>query len=146
MKKTIVFVAITILCMTVSCRYAQDASDTAYNQTKASTLLKRYEYFKDLAAAIDKKRADIAVYEAELCEVAASKEDQEYQRQRRTELIGIAGIYNSLVADYNSAMAKANYNFTNIGDLPDSNLEPLPKEYQNYKTKIGDKSKCSNTQ
>lgn len=125
------------MCVSVCCRYANDAADTAFNETKASTLLQRYEYFKNLASAIDKKRADIELYESELSGgMPAAKDEREYYIQRRTELLGIIGIHNQLVSEYNSAMAKFNYNFTNVGDLPKSNLEPLPREFQSYKTKI----------
>lgn len=135
--KTILLMIILVVMSTSSCWYARDASNTTFEQTKVSTLLKRYEWFKDSASAIQKKRADIELYESELASgIPVEKDEREYYIQRRTELLGIVSAHNQIVAEYNSAMAKFNYNFTNSGDLPQSNLEPLPRDFQSYKTKI----------
>jgi hypothetical protein len=48
------------------------------------------------------------------------------------ELDGVKASYNDLAADYNSAMSKANVNFTNVGDLPKGASEPLPREVAPY--------------
>lgn len=110
-----------------------NAAKTAQKEFAPSALLKKYEYFKDLSAAIDKKRADIEVYHSELKDYKiVDKEDKIYYQQRKVELIGIISIHNQLCSDYNAAMAKFNYRFTNKGDLPESNLEPLPREYKPY--------------
>ena len=61
MKKLLFLIAISLAM--IQCK---DAKETAYNEFKVSTLLKKYEYFKDLSAAIDKKRADIEVYQTEI--------------------------------------------------------------------------------
>ena len=51
MKK--LFLLLSLSLVTIQCN---DAKDTVYNEFKVSTLLKKYEYFKDLSAAIDKKK------------------------------------------------------------------------------------------
>lgn len=40
-----------------------DGIDTAYNELKPSELLRKYEWFKDAIASLDKKKADIQIYE-----------------------------------------------------------------------------------
>lgn len=121
-----------------------DTSQVVQKEFNASALLKKYEYFKDESSAIDKKRADIMVYESELSSYhphSTNKDDKFYYEQRKSEMIGLISIYNSLCADYNSQMSKFNYRFTNKGDLPESNLEPLPREYKPYILNIKQNSK-----
>ena len=130
MKKLLFLIAISLAM--IQCK---DAKETAYNEFKVSTLLKKYEYFKDLSAAIDKKRADIEVYQTEIS--SYNKDDDKfYIEQRKSELLGIIAMHNQLCAEYNSAMSKFNYRFTNIGDLPEGATEPLPREYKPYINKL----------
>ena len=131
MKKLMIF---SLMAFTVfGCRYANDASDTAFDQFKASSLLKKYEYFKDLSSAIDKKRADIEMYQSEISSMdVKDKDDKFYIQQRKSELLGIISMHNELCAQYNSAMSKFNYNFTNVGSLPEGATTPLPREIKPY--------------
>ena len=130
MKKLLFLIAISLAM--IQCK---DAKETAYNEFKVSALLKKYEYFKDLSAAIDKKRADIEVYQTEIS--SYNKDDDKfYIEQRKSELLGIIAIHNQLCAEYNSAMSKFNYRFTNVGDLPEGAVEPLPREYKPYINKL----------
>ena len=130
MKKLLFLIAISLAM--IQCK---DAKETAYNEFKVSTLLKKYEYFKDLSAAIDKKRADIEVYQTEIS--SYNKDDDKfYIEQRKSELLGIIAMHNQLCAEYNSAMSKFNYRFTNVGDLPEGATEPLPREYKPYINKL----------
>ena len=130
MKKLLFLIAISLAM--IQCK---DAKETAYNEFKVSTLLKKYEYFKDLSAAIDKKRADIELYQIEISSYT-KEDDRFYVEQRKSELIGIIAMHNQLCAEYNSAMSKFNYRFTNIGDLPEGATEPLPREYKPYINKL----------
>ena len=130
MKK--LFLLLSLSLFTIQCN---DAKDTVYNEFKVSTLLKKYEYFKDLSASIDKKRADIEVYQTEIS--SYNKDDDKfYIEQRKSELLGIIAMHNQLCAEYNSAMSKFNYRFTNVGDLPEGAVEPLPREYKPYINKL----------
>ena len=133
MKK--LFLALLLITSFVAVTSCSDAGQTVYNEFKASSLLKKYEYFKDLSAAIDKKRADIEMYQSEI-ETLTDKDDSFYIQQRKSELLGIITMHNQLCSEYNSAMSKFNYRFTNAGDLPAGAVTPLPREYKPYINKL----------
>ena len=134
--KNIVITLLSFVCIVLvftSLRFCDNAVDVAYKEFNTGTLLKKYEYFKDLSAAIDKKRADIEMYQTEISQMSGNdKDDKFYIQQRKSELLGIIAMHNQLCSEYNSAMSKFNYRFTNAGDLPASNLEPLPREIKPY--------------
>lgn len=114
-------------------RSCGDTADVIHKEFSASALLKKYEYFKDLSAAIDKKRADLAAYKANLDGYKIKdKDDKFYYEQSKAEAMGILMMYNQLVSEYNAGMSKFNYAFCNVGTLPASNLDPLPREYKPY--------------
>lgn len=109
-----------------------DATQTVHKEYSASALLKKYEAFKDMSAAIDKKRADIELYKEQI----AGETDPVEKNQLKAEMRGIISVHNQLCADYNAQMSKFNYRFTNKGDLPATNLEPLPREIKPYVTSM----------
>ena len=110
-----------------------DGCNTAYKEFKPSTLLKKYEYFKDMSAAIDKKRADIDMYRSEIDSMKTEdKDDKFYVQQRKSELLGIISAHNSLCSEYNAAMVKFNYSFCNVGTLPEGAVVPLPRDFKPY--------------
>lgn len=114
-------------------RSCGDTADTIHKEFSASALLKKYEYFKDLSAAIDSKRADLNAYKANFQDYKITDKDSRfYYEQSKAEAMGILMIYNQLVAEYNAGMSKFNYSFCNVGTLPASNLEPLPREFKPY--------------
>lgn len=124
---------LAILTVTTFMKCSSNGANTVYTEFSPSALLKKYEQFKDLSAAIDKKRADIEMYRVEIESVTVeSKEDKEYLLMKKNELIGIISVHNSLCSEYNAKMSKFNYRFTNVGDLPYSNAEPLPREIKPY--------------
>lgn len=134
-----IFTFIISDCM--GCRYERDAADTLFQETKASTLLEKYEDFKDLLTLLDQKRANIMVFDAQIKEVQGdptiNSEDKADQLSLyRSERLGAITSYNMVAQEYNSRMAKANYAFCNVGDLPASNLKPLPRNVANYITDI----------
>lgn len=133
MKK--LFLLLFLVTSFITLSSCSDAGQTVYNEFKASSLLKKYEYFKDLSAAIDKKRADIEMYQSEI-ETFTEKDDAFYIQQRKSELLGIIAMHNQLCSEYNSAMSKFNYRFTNAGDLPAGAVTPLPREYKPYINKL----------
>lgn len=129
----IVGVSILIIIAVSVIRSCGDTADVIHKEFGASALLKKYEYFKDLSAAIDKKRADLDAYRSNLKDYnPKDKDDKFYYEQSKMEAMGILTMYNQLVSDYNSGMSKFNYSFCNVGTLPASNLEPLPREYKPY--------------
>jgi hypothetical protein len=111
---------------------AGDAAQTVKKEYAPSALLKKYESFKDMSAAIDKKMADIQLYQEQIAE----ETDKVEKNQLKAEMRGIIAIHNQLCADYNAQMSKFNYRFTNKGDLPATNLEPLPREIKPYITSM----------
>jgi hypothetical protein len=59
--------------------------------------------------------------------------DKEQFNLWQQEVAGVIASYNALAAEYNAAMAKINYSFTNIGSLPKGASTPLPREVREYK-------------
>jgi hypothetical protein len=124
------------------CSYLGKAAAVAEQQVDPALLLKRYEWFKNVAAQCDKKLADIEVYKSRLVMIKRDYEgvpridwdrpDKEQFNIWEQEVAGVVASYNSLAAEYNAAMSKLNYKYTNIGDLPKGATEPLPREMRAY--------------
>jgi hypothetical protein len=141
MVKILSWIFVFCVAVIVLCTCTGVCNDTAKTITKEfapSALLKKYEYFKDVSAAIDKKRADIEMYKESIADVEkrsdGSKDDKFEANQLRAEMRGIITIHNQLCADYNSQMAKFNWRFTNAGDLPAGQTVVLPREVKPYLT------------
>lgn len=113
-----------------------NAGSVLKKEFSASALLKKYEWFKDAAAQLDKKQADINVYGSRIKAMPVYKEMDRTQREQfmlwQTELAGIKASYNGLAADYNSQMSKFNWRFTNAGDLPKGATKVLPRLFKPY--------------
>lgn len=125
------------------CAVANNAQQTAMQEFSPSALLAKYEWFKDAHAALDAKRANLAVYERRLVGLEKSYGENRGkwpadERERagiwESEQAGIAASYNLLAADYNAQMAKFNWRFTNLGDLPAGATEVLPRSVAPYTT------------
>jgi len=139
---TVLLCAVALLA--VSCRYANDASDTLYKETKASTLLKKYEYYKDVSAQLDAKMASIHILENTIIDLKTqygetprkewARENREDYNLKNEELAGLKLSFNTLAADYNAQMSKLNWAFCNVGSLPEGAETPLPKNYKPYLT------------
>ena len=132
-------VAFTTLCLLLA------GCSTAEKEFGPAALLKKYEMFKDMAAALDAKKADLEVAEGRLrslekrYEGVAAKDWPRHDSERLSvweqEVVGLKLSYNRLAADYNAAMAKENYRFCNQGDLPRGADRPLPREFATYISK-----------
>lgn len=104
-------------------------------------ILRKYEWFKDASAALDKKAADIGVYDKRLKELDAAyegvprgkwpRDDREQRAIWSSEAAGVRASYNQLASEYNAEMVKFNWRFTNVGDVPQGG-KPLPREYRPY--------------
>jgi len=128
--KTIIIILVIIFPLALLLNMCEDGSRTIQKEFSPSAMLKKYESFKDLSAAIDEKRATIDVYKTQLDGI---KDHEGFQYQQvQSELMGLISMHNSLCAEYNSSMSKFNYRFCNKGDLPESNMEPLPREIKPY--------------
>ena len=105
-------------------------------------LLRKYEWFKDASAALDKKQADMKVYDARLksltdqyvgvSRIKWPRDDREQMSIWQSEAAGIRASYNQLASEYNAEMVKFNWKFTNVGDMPPGATNPLPREYKPY--------------
>jgi len=119
-----------------------EAAQVAKEEVGPRALLKKYEWFKDAKSTLDSKLATLKVYEQRFADLSAQYEgvarnqwnraDIEQSNLWRSEAAGISAIFNTIAAQYNSNMAKINWRFTNVGDLPEGETEPLPREYTPY--------------
>lgn len=107
--------------------FAGDATNVAKQEFSATAMLKKYEWFKDASAQLEKKFSDITVYESNIKimqEEYAGTERKDWDRldkqqfnQWRTELAGIKSSYNDLSAEYNAQSSKFNWKGFE-GDIP----------------------------
>ena len=119
-----------------------EAQQVAREEFGPRELLRKYEWFKDAAAQLDKKKADISVYTVRLTQMKLDYEgtsrkdwdrtDKEQMSLWHQEVAGVKAGYNGLAAEYNSQMSKFNWRFTNAGDLPKGATMPLPREFKAY--------------
>jgi hypothetical protein len=122
--------------------FAGESVKVAKQELHPQELLRKYEWFKDSCAVLDKKNQDIKNYVAKISSLRGDYEgvarkdwdrtDKETLSLWNQELIGVKGSYNSLAAEYNSQMSKINWRFTNIGMLPEGQTETMPREYRTY--------------
>lgn len=142
MKPLILSSLLIFASTTMGCRYANNAADTLYQEVNAGELLRKYQWFKQTAAAADSKLASIKLYENRIKQLNtdyAGKSPTDWQRSDRdslnlwrSEYAGIVASYNSLAAEYNAAMASVNWAFCNVGTLPKGASEVLPREFRTY--------------
>ena len=105
-------------------------------------MLRKYEWFKDAAAQLDKKRADISVYASRVSSMESDYEDtsrkdwdrtdKEQTSLWRNEVAGVTASYNGLAAEYNAQMAKFNWAFCEAGTLLKGASVPLPRAFKPY--------------
>lgn len=125
-----------------------DGIQTAKDEFSPSVLLKKYEMFKNMHAALSAKKAQIDNYKNEIDAFKedyvddegtfkislAPRDERESYRMTRTTVRGLISKFNTMAAEYNAAMVKFNYRFCNAGELPQGATEPLPREYITYAT------------
>lgn len=119
-----------------------EAAKVAQEEFGPRAMLNKYEWFKDAAAQLEKKQADITVYDGRLKAMNETYKDlarQKWPREDReqynvwaSEVAGVKASYNMLAAEYNAQMTKFNWRFANIGDLPKGADKPLPREFKPY--------------
>lgn len=122
-----------------------EAAAVAKEEFGPREALRKYEWCKDAAAQLDKKRADIKVYEGRIATMREDygdtpkkdwpRDEREAMNQMQAELVGVKASYNGLAADYNANMAKFNWQFAEVGTLPKGASEPLPREFKPYEEK-----------
>lgn len=115
--------------------FASRSVEVVKQQVDPAELLRKYELFKDEAAQLDAKSASIRIKKKQIAEIKNQAMDRTNREQLmiwQQELGGMQYSFNTLAADYNAQMAKINYRFTNVGDLPQGATVPLPREYKPY--------------
>jgi hypothetical protein len=144
MKKYGMFRAVVlggVLLCSSGCGWLGSAAQVVSNEVDPANLQRKYEWFKDTSAQLDKKKADIAVYERRFktvggatgtCPQTLNRTASEQCFVWVQEVSGIIASYNGLAAEYNSEMAKWNWRFTNVGMLPQGASESLPREFKPY--------------
>ena len=119
-----------------------EAAQVAQEEFGPRAALQKYEWFKQAAAQLEKKQADITVYEGrqramdetykDLARHKWPREDREQYNVWSSEVAGVKASYNALAADYNAQMAMFNWRFANVGELPKGADTPLPREFKPY--------------
>jgi len=119
-----------------------EAARVTQQEFGPQALLAKYTWFKDAAAQLDAKKANIDAAQARITAMDATYEgtprnkwartDLEQYNLWQTEVAGLKANYNDLAAQYNAAMSKFNYRFTNVGDLPQGATQVLPREFRAY--------------
>ena len=151
MKTTLIVVGIVIIAISVmlfakACNLANnminDGVKTTQKEFSPSMLLKKYEWFKDAVAQCDQKLATLNMYTSRFSSMKSSynnesrskwsREDKEQWNVWESEYLGVKASYNDLASQYNANMAKFNYAFCNVGQLPAGATEPLPREFKPY--------------
>lgn len=117
----------------------------ANEQFGVDASLAKYEEFKDMSAKLDAKLATIESAEKRVASLEEqykgvarkdwARSDLEQSNIWRAEVSGMRASYNDLASEYNSRMAKFNFAYANVGDLPKGADKPLPREYKPYETK-----------
>jgi hypothetical protein len=131
-----------LVLMGTVCSVCGNVNRVVQKEFYPNALLRKYEWFKDASASLDKKIADIEVYSSRFQALESSyagqprtawaREDREQWAVWQSEVAGVKASYNGLAAEYNAQMVKFNWRFTNVGDLPPGSTMPLPREYKPY--------------
>lgn len=121
-----------------------EMAQVAHEQFGSRASLAKYEEFKNISAHLDKKAADIKILEGRMTAMDATykdvqrikwpREDREQYNLWSSEVAGVKASYNQLAAEYNANMAKFNYAFANVGELPKGAVTPLLREFRTYVT------------
>ena len=119
-----------------------EAAQVAHDELGPKAVLAKYEWFKDVAAQLEKKQADISVFEERIKQQDEAYKDtkrKDWPRDEReqrsvweSEVSGVKASYNGLASDYNAQMSKMNWRFANVGELPKGAEQPLPREFKSY--------------
>lgn len=136
----VVVVIIALITIPIGLRVCSRTTSVMVEETDPRVLLDRYMWFKDASSQLDKKLADIKIYTSRVDTLRITYgEPKEWPSDIRSqyaiwnsEVAGIKASYNTLAAEYNAAMAKINWRFTNRGTLPEGASKPLPREYRVY--------------
>lgn len=136
-------VVLLLIFWPISCMmgWFGEAASVVRTEFGPKNLFQRYQWFKDAAAQLDARTASLAVYEARFASLKKdyegkprsewARDDREQSNLWEQEAAGLAASYNNLAAEYNAAMAKVNWRYCNVGDMPEGG-QPLPREFKTY--------------
>lgn len=116
-----------------------EAATVARQEFGPKAMLTKYEWFKDASAALDRKQANISVYQTRLSVFTdmdrkeMDRIDKQQQAQWLAEVAGVKASYNMLASDWNSQISKFHWK-PFLGDLPPGAEKLLTKEYAPYET------------
>jgi hypothetical protein len=141
-----IFVVFALACfggvLSYGIGWIGEAGQVVKEQFSPRVLLQKYEWFKDASAQLDAKVANIDAAQARIKSMNETyagtprnqwvRADVEQYNLWQNEVSGLKANFNGLAAEYNAAMAKANYRFTNAGDLPAGATKVLPREFKPY--------------
>ena len=136
------YVVLLTVILLSGCDWFRESKQVAQEELGPKELLRKYEWFKNASSQLDKKQADIKVYQKRITTMSKDyvdlprnkwpREDREQYNLWQSEVAGIKASYNTLAAEYNSQMSKINWRFTNVGELPKGAETSLPREFKPY--------------
>jgi hypothetical protein len=136
---SIVLLAVILGIVNTATWFGGRAVEVAKQEIDPEVLLKKYEWFKDASAALDAKKAGLDIYKNRLARYHKLEEEGKLDRTAREQAMiweqeysGLKLNYNELAAEYNAEMAKINWRFCNVGELPKGANQLLPREYREY--------------
>jgi hypothetical protein len=137
------FILIGLYITTSSCRFVDDGVETAHQEYDPSAMLKKYEWFKNQSARIQKMDQDItnaktlrdgirSQFEADngkdhkSWDPVTRKQYQDKVDLQDQMVTATVSQRNSIVADYNAQSAKFNWaSFKTNDDLPPTTFEAI---------------------
>ncbi len=141
-----IFIVFALACfggvLSYSVGWFGEAGQVVREEFGPRALLKKYEWFKDASAQLDAKVANIDAAQARIKSLDDTyagtprtqwaRADLEQYNLWQNEVSGLKANFNGLAAEYNAAMSKENYRFTNVGDLPQGATKVLPRQFKPY--------------
>jgi hypothetical protein len=120
------------------CWVAGETVEVMQEEFGPRAMLQKYEWFKDAAATLEAKQANIAVVVASIEQLGNvprhqwDRADKQEWSLLTAEARGLVASFNGLASAYNAEMAKFNWQFANRGELPKGAEKPLPREFKPY--------------
>lgn len=126
-------------------RWAGEAKEAVYQETRPLALINKYRAFKAMASQLDAKQAGILAGDASIKQYITDygadrkqwpRDVREECAQKNSEVLDQKLSFNELAAQYNAAMADFATKFCNIGKMPDGFpsdcQEALKRSYAAY--------------
>jgi len=140
---TLMFVGAGLSAVGYTLGWFKDAGQVVREEFGPKAALHKYEWFKDAGAQLDKKKADIGVYETRMTQLRSDygdaprsewdRTDKEQMNQWSVEVAGVTASYNSLAAEWNSQISKFNWQVFQ-GDLPEGASDLLSRDFAPYQS------------